>query len=348
MVFMTFMVVARGAELAPLGYVCRRAVSPPVIDGKLDDAAWQAGAWSSDFVDIEGDARPTPPLRTRMKMLWDDTYLYVAGELEEPHVWATLAERDSVIFRDNDFEMFIDPSGTTQPYYEIEINALNTVWDLFLVKPYRAGGPPINGWDIKGLRSAVAVDGTLNDPRDRDRGWSVEMAMPWAALAEAAPGQRRPKSGEYWRINFSRVEWDMETSGGRYVKRTDASGRALPEHNWVWSPQGVIDMHRPERWGMVQFSDAPAGVGEVAFTPPPDEDVRQSLRRVHDAEYAYFQVHHRYAADLGALGLTGTSWSRPAGFLLQASDDRFEARAAGHETGTIWRIREDGRIWMTR
>ena len=72
-------------------------------------------------------------------MLWDDTYLYVGALLEEPHVWATLTQHDSVIFHDNDFEVFIDPDGDNHEYCEIEINALNTEWDLFLNKPYRDG-----------------------------------------------------------------------------------------------------------------------------------------------------------------------------------------------------------------
>ena len=74
-------------------------------------------------------------------MLWDDDFFYIAAALEEPHVWATLTEHDSVIFQDPDFEVFLDPDGDNHSYYEIEINALGTVWDLRLVKPYRDGGP---------------------------------------------------------------------------------------------------------------------------------------------------------------------------------------------------------------
>ena len=110
-----------------------------------------------------------------------------AAELEEPHVWATLTEHDSVIFRDNDFEVFLNPSGDGRNYFEFEINALNTGWDLFLPKPYREGGKADNSWEIPGLRTAVAIDGTLNDASDRDRGWTVEIAFPWTAFASRAP-----------------------------------------------------------------------------------------------------------------------------------------------------------------
>jgi hypothetical protein len=222
----------------PARYTCRRATSAIRIDGRLDDPAWTKAAWTPAFVDIEGVARPKPRFRTRAKLLWDDEYLYVAAELEEPDVRATLTEHDSVIFHDNDFEVFLNPTGDGRNYFEFEINALNTGWDLFLNKPYREGGKADNSWEIPGLRTAVAIDGTLNRSDDRDRGWTVEMAFPWTAFASRAKVSR-PRPGETWRVNFSRVEW-RQVPGSK-------------EDNWVWSPQGLINMHVPDRWGYVRF-----------------------------------------------------------------------------------------------
>jgi len=245
------------AATLPLGrtYVCYWSPGPITVDGRLDDSAWASAPWSEEFIDIVGDTAPAPPLRTRFKLLWDSTYLYVAAELEEPHVWATLTARDAVVYRDNDFEVFIDPDGDGLNYYEIEINALGTVWDLLLVRPYRQGGPAITAWDIRGLQSAVHVDGTVNDPSDTDQGWTVEMALPWSVLVEAARGRRPPQDGTEWRMNFSRVQWDLDVVDGEYRKTIEPStNRPRREHNWVWSPQGVVDMHLPERWGTVRFS----------------------------------------------------------------------------------------------
>ena len=128
-------------------------------------------------------------------MLWDDQYWYIAAQMEEPDLWATIRERDAVIFRDNDFELFIDPSGTAHRYFEVEMNQLATVWDLFLAKPYREGGHADNSWNIDGLRIAVALDGTLNDPRDRDHGWTVELAIPWSAFADSGRNVVPPRAG---------------------------------------------------------------------------------------------------------------------------------------------------------
>jgi hypothetical protein len=235
------------AQPAPLRYTCRRAASPIRIDGRIDEPEWRIAPWTPAFVDIEGAAKPRPRFRTRAKMLWDDEFFYVAAQLDEPDIWATLTEHDSVIFHDNDFEVFLNPSGDGRNYFEFEINALNTGWDLFLPKPYREGGKADNSWEIPGLKTAVAVQGTLNHPGDRDRGWTVEIAFPWTGFASRAPVQR-PRAGDEWRVNFSRVEWQTKVQDGRYVK--------LPGHkedNWVWSPQGEVNMHVPSKWGYVGF-----------------------------------------------------------------------------------------------
>ncbi|MFN0122543.1 MAG: carbohydrate-binding family 9-like protein [Blastocatellia bacterium] len=237
------------AQPKPKQYTCYRAAGPVSIDGKLDDRAWRAAPWTDAFVDIEGDRKPLPRFVTRAKMLWDERYFYIAADMEEPHVWGTLTQRDSVIFHDNDFEVFIDPDGDRNEYYEFEINALNTGWDLFLPKPYRDGGKAQNSWDIAGLKTAVHVRGRLNDPADRDHGWSVELAMPWAALGEYAHKPAPPRHGDEWRVNFSRVEWRHEIVDGKYRRVPNTK-----EDNWVWSPQGVVDMHRPETWGVVRFA----------------------------------------------------------------------------------------------
>ena len=119
-------------------------------------------------------------------MLWDGDHLYIGAWLEDHDVWATLTDRDSIIYHDNDFEVFIDPDGDGRDYFEIEVNALGTVFDLLLERTYRAGGPARHSWNLAGLSLAVVVDGTLNDPNDIDRGWSVEMAIPWGALARGS------------------------------------------------------------------------------------------------------------------------------------------------------------------
>jgi hypothetical protein len=327
----------------PKGYVCYRAQTPPTIDGKLDDEAWQHAPWTDDFVDIEGDVKPRPRFRTRAKMLWDDQYFYVGAELEEPHVWATLTKHDSVIFHDNDFEVFIDPDGDNHNYYEIEINALNTEWDLRLPKPYRDGGPALDSWEIPGLKTAVHVDGVINDPATMDKGWSVEMAFPWKVLAEFASRPAPPREGDQWRVNFSRVEWRHEVVDGKYHKIPN-----LKEDNWVWSPQGVIDMHRPERWGYVQFTTKRPGTDR--FRPDSTLPARDRLMEVYYAQKQYREKNGRWASAVDELGLAPASKPvagnrvtlrlTPSGY--QAD---LEVRMPGGSMSTV-HVTEDSRLWV--
>ena len=334
---------------APRSFVCYRTSGALAIDGKLDEPSWTAAPWTDRFVDIEGDRAPLPRFATRAKMLWDDEHFYVAADLEEPHLWATLTARDSVIFQDNDFEIFIDPDGDTHNYVELEINALATVWDLMLVQPYRDGGPAIHAWDVAGLKAAVDVRGTINRPDDRDDGWSVEIAIPWSILAETAPAQRAPRAGERWRVNFSRVQWQLDVADHRYAKRRDGkTGKPLPEDNWVWSPQGAVNMHMPERWGIVQFAEAAAGTRTVAFQEDPNERIKWALRRLYYRQQRQWSSTGRYARSLdaldeGTIAVDGLEF-RPA---LQAIDSLYEIRAPGFGGATV-HIRQDGRVWVTR
>lgn len=328
----------------PRGYVCYFVPEPLVVDGQLNEVAWLQAPQTDQFVDIEGFLKPDPRFMTTARLLWDSTYLYVAASLEEPHVWGTLTDRDAVIYHDNDFELFIDPDGDTHEYYELEINALNTVWDLLLIKPYRDGGPAVNAWDIQGLKTAVSIRGTLNQPGDQDVGWSVEMAIPWKVLAECAHRASPPNDRDQWKLNFSRVEWRTVVQNGIYVKVVDSAGRALPEDNWVWSPQGLIAMHYPERWGIVQFATAPVGTRLVAFTPSDEESSRACLFQLYYAEQNFFLQHHIFTTSLADLRLTsaplaGVPWPPR----LEATHDLFEAELplAG---GDMLRITQDGRI----
>ncbi len=333
---------------SPKHYICYQAKSLVVVDGNLDEEPWRSAQWTDYFVDIQGGLKPAPLYTTRVKMLWDDRYLYIGAEIQEPNLWATLREKDTVIYRDNDFEVFIDPNGSTQPYYETEINALGTVWDLLLRLPYRDGEKvAVNAWDIQGLKVAVGLHGTLNDPDDVDSGWTVELAFPWSVLGQCALQGAPPHDGTQWRVNFSRVEWHTEVQDGRYVKQTDRNtGRDLPEENWVWSPQGLIDMHYPEMWGFVQFTDQTVGRNDVNFNWNKLEDVKWVLRRIFYSERIYYNEHHGFTNDLSKLSLSGIdsstmSWPPK----IYVTPDLFEATLK--QGASTVHIRQDGKTWVT-
>jgi hypothetical protein len=283
----------------PKNYVVQHTDQPLKLDGSLVESDWQKATWTTDFVDIEGSLKPLPSLRTQVKMLWNDSTLFIAAKMQEPQVWATQSHHDDIIFKDNDFEIFIDPDNNTHQYFEIEVNAFNKIFDLFLPKPYRNGGDALVGWDVGGLKSGVKIDGTLNNPKNKDQGWTVEMAIPLKSLRMGFPFQI-PAEGTLWRINFSRVEWDTKITGNKNTKLLDASGKNLPEHNWVWSPQGVIDMHYPEHWGYLQFTRTK----DAVFTMPFSELQKQQLWLIYYRQKQHQEKTGHYAANLAELEIT--------------------------------------------
>ncbi len=281
-------------DAAPKGYVCHRAPAPITIDGEINEPGWKHIPWTDYFEDIEGTRKPVPWFRTQAKMAYDDQYFYVAADLEELDVWGTLTYHDAIMYWDNDFEIFIDPDSDNHHYYELEINALNAVWDLMLHYPYRDGAQRDNEWSVPGLKTAVKVYGTLNDPTKRDRGWSVEFAIPWDVLREYANKSCPPKDGDYWRVDFSRVEYKVNVVDGVYQKDPNHRGE-----NWIWSPPGVISMHCPEKWGYVMFSEGRPGT--VEFVPEPTEPARMVLHAVYYAQRDYYRDHGRYAKSMEEL-----------------------------------------------
>jgi hypothetical protein len=268
----------------PEGRIARhealRARRPVTVDGRLDEADWKAAPRSPRFSDL---VRGAPGIHdTRAAVLWNDQHLYVAYWVEEPFVEGTLTERDSLIYKNNDVELFV---AGRDAYYELEINSLGTIYEVFFVweeaydkagyatmPEFARGGPGVRlfggvdfknhprgrrigfwSWDLPGLRTAVHVDGTVNDNRDRDRGWTVEIAIPWTGLAALARPDARalpPKDGDVWRMDFSRFNQYKE---------------APPAHDpggWAWSPHGAWDSHIPEVFPFVRFRSKTVGEAE--------------------------------------------------------------------------------------
>jgi hypothetical protein len=260
-------------------YVCYRTSSKLEIDGVPAGEAWARAARSPRFVDmVTGDPGY---FDTRAAALWDDENLYVSFWVEEPFVEAILTERDSLIFNENDIELFIDGGDC---YYEFEINARGTVYEVFFVwqdalqpgsrfdvpefdirsrgalsfggdydrtaKTFWRGTHPRGcrwaflDWDFPGLRSAVHVDGRINDRSSVDRGWTVQIALPWSGMRWLA-GERAipPKNGDVWKMFF-----------GRFEKLTTSGVELTPHPAWVWTKHGVYDTHIPERWTSIRFS----------------------------------------------------------------------------------------------
>jgi hypothetical protein len=251
-------------------YTAYHINQPLKIDGRLDESVWRQAPRSPRFKDI---LTGQPTLHsTYAAVLWDDTNLYVGYRIEEPFVRASFTTNNAPIWQENDVEIFI---AGRDAYYEFEINALNTTYEVFFIwtEAYERGGfaaspefsrsnlVPFNGvdftnhprgkrlghfdWHFPGKQTAVFVDGTLNKDDDHDRGWSVELAFPWKGMVWLAKADGRsapPKEGDTWRIDFSRFNHYKEAAPAK-----DSGG-------WVWSRHGVWDSHIPECFPYITFT----------------------------------------------------------------------------------------------
>lgn len=252
-ILLTVLSIPSEAQWRPSTYVAYRTVDSIVVDGRLTEASWIRAPTTDPFVDIEGHREDLPNEQTRVKVVWDENYLYVAAVLEESKIWGTYTQRDDPVFsEDNTFEIFLDVDGDGKNYIEFEMNALNTVYDLY--RPHKAA-PLQTSWDIEGLKTAVQVEGTLNKNDDEDQYWSLEIAWPMESLREHARGASLPpREGDEWRIEFPRVEWRLDPSSKSIQKDPSADAE-----NWLWTQQGLVDNHWPEAWGFLQFSEVPVG-----------------------------------------------------------------------------------------
>jgi hypothetical protein len=218
-------------------------------------------------------------LQTQAAVLWDDQNLYIGFWVEEPFPNAKLTERDSLIFAENDVEVFIDG---VDAYYEFEVNALNTVYEVFFVwkdalkrgsrfdvpefdllerdalsfggnfdrteEHFWRGNHPRGtrwaflDWDFPGMQSAVFVDGSLNAPSRRSTGWRVELAFPWAGMKHLANGRSLPPNpGDVWRLFLGRFQ--KIKVGTEYIQAA-----------WCLTPHGTYDTHMPEKFTPIEFS----------------------------------------------------------------------------------------------
>lgn len=222
-----------GPQLFALGdelpeYKIGRAKKPPVIDGSLDDEVWASARPVELVRSLDGGK---PSLRTVARLAYDDRYLYVSFDCEDPDVWGTLRHRDDPLYTEEVVEIFIDADGDGKTYDEIEVSPNNTVFDAYF--PARRQGMDTS-WD-SGVKSAVKVRGTLNDPSDRDEGWSVEMQIPIARLASVP--HVPPRKGDRWRFNLYRLE---------HLGRTRVEG-------YAYSPPLVGDFHQLSRFAWLAF-----------------------------------------------------------------------------------------------
>lgn len=199
--------------------ICKRTPAPIKVDGRRE-ALWDYGiAVTRFFV----PPRCTEPLsKTEVTCLWDDKALYVLFQAQDKDVWSDLLERDASTYLNDVLEFFIayGDSDDKLQYVNFEINALGTIYDAYSPRwKLRNMGQRWKHWNCLDLKVAVTVQGTLNDYRDEDQGWTLEMAIPFASLPWMQE-RAQPRVGEEWRAHFARGDYSVYLPEGRELSST--------------------------------------------------------------------------------------------------------------------------------
>ena len=228
--------LAAPTALPPLRlYHCHRATTAIVIDGRLNDPAWRAAEIATRFTDLFQKQRPVTQ-QTRVRLLWDEEYLYAAFSAVDNNAWATKMERDAPLWEEEVVELYLDPDGDARDYLEYEVNPLGALIDLLI--PYagaQAEWQKCARWNCAGIQAAARVFGQVADRTQRDHGWAAELAVPLSAL----PPQQGvpPRPGVVWRAQFFRID--------RPVGEPDPRCSS-------WNDTPLF--HLPERFGQVVFT----------------------------------------------------------------------------------------------
>lgn len=217
--------------------VCRRADKPPVIDGKLDDPVWAKATVIEHFPSYW--AKQDNGNTTRARLLWDDDALYFAATMTDSELRAFGTKHNDTLWLGDVFEIFLKPHPDRPEYYEFEFNPHSAILEL----PFPKRGFDFNTLAAKpslGTQAVAVVDGTLNKPGDKDKGWSVEGRIPWSIFAGTGG---KPKSGDEWRFALCRYDYGPEGT-----KPLTMSSAPLTEPSF----------HRYEDYGSLRFEGAVA------------------------------------------------------------------------------------------
>jgi hypothetical protein len=216
-------------------YEVKRASAPIVVDGKLDDKAW-ASANTAELT-FPWESQTGAKQKTVARLLWDDDNLYVSYDCEDADITAQFTQRDDPTYRDDAVEIFINPrpSQQTTAYIGLEMNARGVLYDYLRVAVGPTSGLFFKRFNLDGVKVAVTVNGTLNERSDKDKGWSLEVSIPWINFEEFS---KRPSPGTAWSFNLNR--WD----GVEPTRRMSI---------WSDSMQERPGPHAPERFGEMRF-----------------------------------------------------------------------------------------------
>ncbi|MFO0751346.1 MAG: carbohydrate-binding family 9-like protein, partial [Myxococcota bacterium] len=192
------------ADTRPRRYTVYRAPGPIAIDGKLDDAGWQGVPLTQAFVKPDGGDPLPPELKTEARLAWDDTYLYVAFTTKDPNIESKYQGRDQTLWDADVCEIYLDAQADGKDYLELQVAPTGEIFDaLFATRRTPKWEEAAPAFTMSGMLAKIIADGTINNPGDKDNGWTAEVAIPWAEV----PGLgATPPAQTIFAVNLYRLD----------------------------------------------------------------------------------------------------------------------------------------------
>jgi len=223
-------------------YKVSRARESITIDGRMDEPGWKNAEVQplSYFFRLD---KPVDRQNSKFRMLWDDENLYLFYECEDTSLTARETKFDGRTYIDDCAEFFVVPvPDSIYMHFGFEINITEVRYDyIVLWRYYNNRTFFISGYNPEYKVKAVC-EGTINNDKDKDKGWTMEFAIPFTAFSNFQ-NVTRPKPGARWA--FQAVRQDRNSVDDRFR----STSTLYPIYVYR------LDVHQPNRFGLFEFTD---------------------------------------------------------------------------------------------
>lgn len=184
-------------------YIAERVKGKIEIDGDIKEEEWGKIPTIKKFYRA-GNLDKEVHSKTIVWIKYDDNFLYIAGRMEDKDIVAYVKNQDGPVWNDDVFEVFIKPKFNSPNYYEINFNPLGTIFDAFFPRKRIHFSRSCDY--SSNVKVATKIKGTLNNCKDIDEGWDIEIAIPFSSFSETT---LPPKKGDIWYFSICRYDYSF-------------------------------------------------------------------------------------------------------------------------------------------
>jgi hypothetical protein len=221
-------------------YKVAKAKGPITVDGKMDEDSWQNASVQPFSYFYRSDNTPEKQ-NTKFRMLWDNENLYLFYEMEDTSLTAREKNFDAKPYFDDCIEFFCMPvPDSIYMHFAFELNIWKVSYDFVILWKFNNGRHVyINSYNPV-YKAEVTYNGTINIDTDIDRGWRIELAIPFTAFSDFYSSYPA-KPGTRWAFQAVRQDRNFVSDKMR------STSTLFPIYDIR------KDVHQPSRFGLLEF-----------------------------------------------------------------------------------------------